>query len=47
MPTKRGVAVAADADGKIYVIGGATTAPGAKEPYINFTTRQNVDFRGV
>ena len=42
MPTKRGAAVAAEANGKIYVIGGATTAPGAKEPYINFTTRQNV-----
>jgi N-acetylneuraminic acid mutarotase len=40
MPTKRGAAVATEADGKIYVIGGATTAPGAKEPYINFTTRQ-------
>ena len=34
MPTKRAAAVAAAADDKIYVIGGATTAPGAKEPGI-------------
>jgi N-acetylneuraminic acid mutarotase len=42
MPTKRGAAEAAEVNGKIYVIGGATTAPGAKENYINQTTRQNV-----
>lgn len=42
MPTKRGAAVAAEANGKLYVIGGASTAPGAKEPYINPSTRQNV-----
>jgi N-acetylneuraminic acid mutarotase len=42
MPTKRGAAEAAEVDGKIYVIGGATTAPGAKENYINQQTRQNV-----
>src|SRR5579871_864830 len=42
MPTKRGAAEAVEVDGKIYVIGGATTAPGAKESYINQQTRQNV-----
>ena len=42
MPTKRGAAVAAEVNGKIYVIGGASTAPGAKENYINQQTRQNV-----
>ena len=42
MPTKRGAAVAAEANGKLYVIGGATTAPGTKDPYINPGTRQNV-----
>lgn len=42
MPTKRGAAVAAEINGKLYVIGGASTAPGAKENYINQTTRQNV-----
>ena len=35
MPTKRGSPVAAVAGGKIYVIGGATTAPGAKEPIVH------------
>src|SRR5262249_30235492 len=38
MPTRRGAAVAVESGGKIYVIGGATLAPGAKEPYLNFTT---------
>jgi len=35
MPTKRGSAVAAAVGGKIYVIGGGTTSPGAKEPSIH------------
>ena len=35
MPTKRGSPVAAVVGGKIYVIGGATTAPGAKEPIVH------------
>ena len=34
MPTKRAAAVAAVVGDKIYVIGGATSAPGAKEPGI-------------
>jgi len=42
MPTKRGAAEAVEVNDKIYVIGGATTAPGAKENYINQQTRQNV-----
>jgi N-acetylneuraminic acid mutarotase len=33
MPGKRGSAIAATVDGKIYVIGGATTMEGAKEPF--------------
>ena len=36
MPTKRGAAVAAEVGGKIYVIGGATTADGSKDPFITF-----------
>ncbi len=35
MPTKRGAAVAAVVDGKIYVIGGGTTSPDSKEPSIH------------
>jgi N-acetylneuraminic acid mutarotase len=33
MPGKRGSAIAAAVDGKIYVIGGATAMEGAKEPF--------------
>ena len=36
MPTKRGAAVAAEVGGKIYVIGGATTAEGSKDPFFTF-----------
>jgi peroxiredoxin/N-acetylneuraminic acid mutarotase len=36
MPTKRGAAVAAEAGGKIYVIGGATTVEGSKDPFFTF-----------
>src|SRR4026209_637768 len=36
MPTKRGAAVAAEAGGKIYVIGGATTVEGSKEPFFTY-----------
>ena len=35
-PTKRGSTVAAEAGGKIYVIGGATTVDGAKDPFFTF-----------
>ncbi len=35
MPTKRGSPVAAAVGGKIYVIGGGTTSPGAKDPGIH------------
>jgi len=35
MPTKRGSPVAAAVGGRIYVIGGATTSPGAKDPGIH------------
>ena len=42
MPTRRGVAAAAAVDGKVYVVGGGTLAHGAKEGYLDFTTRQNV-----
>jgi N-acetylneuraminic acid mutarotase len=35
MPGKRGSAVAAEVDGKIYVIGGATTVEGSKDVAIN------------
>src|SRR5262245_64863905 len=34
MPTKRGSPVAATANGKIYVIGGASTHPGSSEPAV-------------
>jgi N-acetylneuraminic acid mutarotase len=33
LPGKRGAAVAVEAGGKIYVIGGATTVEGSKEPW--------------
>jgi N-acetylneuraminic acid mutarotase len=33
LPGKRGSAIAAEVGGKIYVIGGATTVEGAKEPF--------------
>src|SRR6202051_1657230 len=36
MPTRRGAAVAAEAGGKIYVIGGATTMEGSKDPFFTF-----------
>jgi len=36
LPTKRGAAVAVEVDGKIYVIGGATTVAGSKDPYFTF-----------
>jgi N-acetylneuraminic acid mutarotase len=36
MPGKRGSALAAEVGGKIYVIGGATTADGAKDPFFTF-----------
>ena len=42
MPTTRGAAAATLAGDKIYVVGGGTLAVGAKEPYLDFTTRQNV-----
>ena len=42
MPSKRGAAVAAAAGGKLYVIGGATTVPGAKEPGILGTRPHSV-----
>jgi N-acetylneuraminic acid mutarotase len=35
LPVKRGSAVAAEVGGKLYLIGGATTVEGAKEPAIN------------
>jgi len=35
MPTKRGSPVAAVVNGKIYVIGGATTHPGSSEPAVH------------
>ncbi len=35
LPTKRGSPVAATVGGKIYVIGGATTSPGAREPIVH------------
>jgi Common central domain of tyrosinase/Kelch motif len=35
-PTKRGAAVAVEVAGKIYVIGGATTVAGSKDPYFTF-----------
>jgi N-acetylneuraminic acid mutarotase len=36
MPTKRGSAVAVEAGGKIYTVGGATTVDGSKEPFFTF-----------
>jgi N-acetylneuraminic acid mutarotase len=36
MPTKRGAAIAAEVGGKIYVIGGATTMEGSKDPFFTF-----------
>ena len=36
LPGKRGSAVAAEVGGKIYVIGGATTVQGSKDPYFTF-----------
>src|SRR5580765_1248083 len=36
LPGKRGAALAAEAGGKIYVIGGATTVDGSKEPFFTF-----------
>jgi hypothetical protein len=38
MPVKRGAAVAATVGDKMYVIGGVTTQPWAKENYLDFTT---------
>jgi N-acetylneuraminic acid mutarotase len=36
LPSKRGAAVAVEAGGKIYVIGGATTVEGSKDPFFTF-----------
>jgi N-acetylneuraminic acid mutarotase len=36
LPGRRGSAVAAEAGGKIYVIGGATTVEGSKDPFFTF-----------
>jgi peroxiredoxin/N-acetylneuraminic acid mutarotase len=36
LPTKRGAAVAVEAGGKIYVIGGVTTVEGSKDPFFTF-----------
>jgi N-acetylneuraminic acid mutarotase len=36
LPSKRGSAVAAEVGGKIYVIGGATTIEGSKDPFFAF-----------
>jgi N-acetylneuraminic acid mutarotase len=36
LPGKRGSAIAAEAGGKIYVIGGATTMEGSKDPFFTF-----------
>jgi peroxiredoxin/N-acetylneuraminic acid mutarotase len=36
LPGNRGAAVAVEAGGKIYVVGGATTVEGAKDPYFTF-----------
>src|SRR6476660_180059 len=36
LPGKRGSALAAEVGGKIYVIGGATTVDGAKDPFFTF-----------
>jgi len=40
MPVKRGAAVAATVGDKMYVVGGVTTQPWAKENYLDFTTPQ-------
>jgi N-acetylneuraminic acid mutarotase len=36
MPTKRGAGLAAEVGGKIYVIGGAATVEGSKDPFFTF-----------
>ena len=36
LPGKRGSAIAAEVGGKIYVIGGATTVEGSKDPFFSF-----------
>jgi N-acetylneuraminic acid mutarotase len=36
LPSKRGAAVAVEDGGKIYVIGGATTVEGSKDPFFTF-----------
>ncbi len=36
LPGKRGAAIAAEVGGKIYVIGGATTVEGSKDPFFTF-----------
>jgi len=36
LPGKRGSAIAAEVGGKIYVIGGATTVEGSKDPFVTF-----------
>src|SRR6202051_123367 len=36
LPGKRGAALAAEVGGKIYVIGGATTVDGSKDPFFTF-----------
>ena len=36
LPGKRGSAIAAEVGGKIYVIGGATTTEGSKDPFFTF-----------
>ena len=36
LPGKRGSAIAAEVGGKIYVIGGATTIEGSKDPFFSF-----------
>ena len=36
LPGNRGSAVAVEAGGKIYVIGGATTVEGTKDPFFTF-----------
>ena len=42
LPGKRGAAVAVEAFGKIYVIGGATTVEGSKAPFFTFMGPCNV-----
>src|ERR1700740_2795930 len=36
LPSKRGSALAVEVGGKIYLIGGATTVEGSKDPYFTF-----------